>query len=329
MHYEFTEDTITFKGMTAYRIRATVDIPGKNVEKGHLGGYVCKDSVLSEQAWVGGDATVWQSRLLGNIRVGDDAFIEKSLLTNRCQILDRAHISNSTLAGVSAKDGSKVENSEFILQNSEWVGFMLEDNASVSYCNMTYTADKMERIVCKGAARLVECTVKGKRMMFEGHTLVAHSTIEGEALFFDHAKTVHSLKLTGKQVSFTDIKHLVDVEMKNAFQVTLRGQMTIEHFALRGESIDIIGDEIVIEEASIKANLVKILDAVTLRRVDLHGYDIELTDYVSLMGKSGDPIQIENEVSMRELVSVHTDARKKSSHFQNKHLSGDICLTGI
>ena len=329
MHYEFTEEKLELRGMTAYRIRALVDMEDQDVKIGDLGGFVCKDSTLSKKVWVGGDATVWQSILKGEIRVDDNARVEKSTLTKRCQILEYATIFHSTIAGVYAKGECVIRESELASPTGEYFGFMVEGNASLKSCKMTYTANKGERIQFKGLSELVSCTVKGKRMEFEGNTVIKYSEIEGESLYFEDVAYVRGLKLKGKQVSFQRVKQMLEVRMEKVFQVDVVGALQIEHSSIEGESIVLRGDGIFIGNTSIRANLVKIRDSVELNHVNMEAFDIDLSDYVSLVGNMMDRVHIAEEVYMRDLVSVHIDKRKKSMSFKKKTLSGDVCLTGI
>lgn len=71
MNYEFTGETKEIKGITLHRIRATKDIKGGGVKAGDLGGWIEKESNLSDDAWVADDACVY-----GRARVSGDATIE-------------------------------------------------------------------------------------------------------------------------------------------------------------------------------------------------------------------------------------------------------------
>lgn len=329
MHYELTEETKQMRGMTAYRIRALVDMPDNDVEKGDLGGFVTKDSFISKDTWVGGDASVWSSILEGNNRIDDNACVEKSHLFGECNILQHAFIANSKIAGVYATGQIRVKDSELSVNTPKAWGYLLEEKASLINCQMTYTAEVHKRIHCAGKSKLEKCNVKGERIVFSGDSSIKDSTFEGESIFLNGIELAYSLNIKGKQIDVRDAKELIEVKMKNAFQVELIGKIQMAHSLIQGESIVIKGDEIVIKTTNIQANLVKILDAVNLRYVTMTDFDIELSDYVSLIGNSMDRIRIGQEVTMRDLVKVHINSRMKSMEFNQTCLSGDVHLTGI
>lgn len=67
-HFELTDDTIVTSERILHRIRATRDIPERNIKKGDIGGFVESYDNLSDNAWVRTDAKVF-----GDARVFDDA----------------------------------------------------------------------------------------------------------------------------------------------------------------------------------------------------------------------------------------------------------------
>ena len=63
--WEFTGDTKICFGITLKRIRAAIDFElkcGIVIHKGELGGWIEKESNLSDNAWVSGDARVESSK---------------------------------------------------------------------------------------------------------------------------------------------------------------------------------------------------------------------------------------------------------------------------
>ena len=61
-------------GVKLFRIEATVDIEARGVKKGDKGGFVKKESNLSGDAWVFGNAEVYgDARVYGNAWVSGDA----------------------------------------------------------------------------------------------------------------------------------------------------------------------------------------------------------------------------------------------------------------
>jgi len=76
MKYELTNESINHLGKTLYRIKALKDF--NNVKKGDLGGYIEKESNLSQEynAWVSGNAKVFGNAMVyGYARVYDNAMV--------------------------------------------------------------------------------------------------------------------------------------------------------------------------------------------------------------------------------------------------------------
>ena len=93
--YVLTETTKQWLGITLYQIKAVRDIPEMGVDEGELGGWIEKESNLSQDgnAWVYGDAQVsgnaWvygDAQVSGNAWVyGDDLATTKSATCNECR----------------------------------------------------------------------------------------------------------------------------------------------------------------------------------------------------------------------------------------------------
>ena len=82
--YELTDETKILCGITLHRIRALRDIPSVKVKSGDLGGWIEKESNLSQDgdAWVCGDAEVYDNawvydnaRVYGGARVYGNAWV--------------------------------------------------------------------------------------------------------------------------------------------------------------------------------------------------------------------------------------------------------------
>lgn len=328
MHYEFTDEKKELRGMTAYRIRATEDIEEEDVEKGDLGGFVCTNSVLSRDSWVSGDACVWNSQLNGDIRVEDEAFVDNSKLKGRCILKQSARIEDSHLEGVSANGRARIRTSTFSVEKTAGIGFRVGGDAILNSCELRHTADRFMRIQILEFAKLENCTIKGKVIEFTGKSYFSRSNIEGEKLYFDAVQTADRLTLSGQQVQLCNISFLKDVEMKLT-QSQLDGLSQLDNAHIEGDSIEIVGQDISIRYTKMEANFVKIHDSVNLIQVNLLGGNIELSDMVSLSGWSNDRITVGRRVFMKDLVSVHIEQNRKSLHFENVTLDGDIALSGI
>lgn len=329
MHYEFTDDAIELDGMQAFRIQALLDMPEFDITEGELGGYVTKDSTISRKSWVDGDASVWKSHLKGNAVVEDNAYVRESTLQGRCRVLKSARIVSSEVSGVYATGESRVLRSKLISEVSEYVAFMLEDKAELTACEMTYVAPKWRRIRFNGETKLIECTLMGRRIEFDGKTFVKHSNINGESFFFNDVEYVHGLELSGKQVSFKDVNKLINVTMKDVSTVDINGKLVIRSTSIEGENIELDGNDISIEQSSINGKLIRIEDTVKLKEVDVFGFDIHLSDFVSIEGKKEDRVYIGDEVHMQDLVRINIGEKRKPMRFIKVKLSGDMFLTGI
>ena len=75
-HFELTDDTLENSEHILHRIRATRDIPERNIKKGDIGGFVESYDNLSDNAWVYDNAQVFGSaKVFGNARVLEDAAV--------------------------------------------------------------------------------------------------------------------------------------------------------------------------------------------------------------------------------------------------------------
>ena len=62
--FRLTDETIRCYGCTLHRIEALVDMPKHKVKAGDLGGYVEKEENLKDDAWVFGEAKVFEMQRL-------------------------------------------------------------------------------------------------------------------------------------------------------------------------------------------------------------------------------------------------------------------------
>lgn len=100
--YVFTKDTIVHEGVVLHRIKAIRDI-GTMAEKGTLGGYIEKESNLSQEddCWVDRD-----SKVLGNVQIQNYVRIYNSTIHGSICIKDGTLIMNSVINGDGTIDGS-------------------------------------------------------------------------------------------------------------------------------------------------------------------------------------------------------------------------------
>lgn len=329
MHYEFTEDAIEWKGKKAFRIRATKDIPEHGVEKRHLGGFVTKDSTLSETSWVGGDASIWHSVLEGEVLVDDNAVVQESTLRRRCRVLGSSQISHSDVSGVRTNDDSRIEKSVLVLAESLFTGYVVTQKAVLEGCKMTYTAKSSDRIQFSGETKLVECIVKGKAIEMKGKTFLKYSEIDGESIFLENVEYAHGLEISGMDIILNNVQKMVYVKMKEVKTVKLMGRLGIHFTDIKGFRLEIRGDSISIRNSHISGKYITIEKAVALNEVQVEGVGIELTDFVSIEGKKEDRVRIRDNVQMKDLVSIATAENKRSMSFEKQTLTGDVQLTGV
>lgn len=93
MKYEFTGETKQQFGTTLYQIRALVDIPKHGVKVGDLGGWIKKESNLSQEGscWVSGNAQVYD-----NARVSDNAWVyDNARVSDKAWVSGNAHVSGN------------------------------------------------------------------------------------------------------------------------------------------------------------------------------------------------------------------------------------------
>ena len=157
--YELTNDTITFRGRTLFRIRALSNFPLLTfslVKKGDLGGYIEKEANLSHHgnAWVDCEAKVCNNAVVkdnavvcGSAEIFDDAEIsDDAIVYEKAQIYDKAKAygvaevygnaevcGNSLICGKALVYGdAKVYGNSLIYGNAKVYGnSLIYDNAGV------------------------------------------------------------------------------------------------------------------------------------------------------------------------------------------------------
>lgn len=101
--FELTGRTaLSPSGETLYRIRALVDIPHFRVKSGDLGGFVEKESNLSQEgnAWIKSDAKVWgDSRIYGDVIIELGALIKNSTILGEVEVFGAVKITDCHING--------------------------------------------------------------------------------------------------------------------------------------------------------------------------------------------------------------------------------------
>lgn len=121
MKYEITDKTIIYDGITLYQIKALRNIPMRSVLVGSLGGYIEKESNLSQdgESWVYPDAKV-----LDDAQVLDDASVRNtSILRGDAIISDTSTLRGDCLMTTDTLEGVKTVVHETITMKIERASF--------------------------------------------------------------------------------------------------------------------------------------------------------------------------------------------------------------
>ena len=98
-HFELTDETTKHYSRTLHRIRATRDLPKHGVTAGDLGGFVETVDNLDGNAWVAGNAKVFQTaRVYGNAFI--DGLAEVSFgahVYGHAQVLQNAAVAGENV----------------------------------------------------------------------------------------------------------------------------------------------------------------------------------------------------------------------------------------
>lgn len=129
------DDHIISQGSVLYRIKALKKFG--NIKKGELGGYIEKESNLSQSGvcWVYPDSAV-----LDNAKVSDDAVIcNDSVICDFARVSGNAYIAKSSvydhaeISGYTVVDNSVVNNNSIMEGNAIVNNSTIEDNARIKY----------------------------------------------------------------------------------------------------------------------------------------------------------------------------------------------------
>ena len=104
--FKLTSNTKVVFGITLYQIQALIDIPNFGIKAGDLGGYVEKESSLSQEnnAWVFGNA-----RVFGDARVSGNALVfGNALVSGDAQVFGNALIQIGKIIGKVDRKYKKV-----------------------------------------------------------------------------------------------------------------------------------------------------------------------------------------------------------------------------
>ena len=150
-NYEFTGETMEYKGRMLHRIRSTKKDPNGFFQSGELGGWIESPHNLRDEAWVGGNAKVYgESVVMDRAYVGGDSQIHKrSIIRDDTFISGHVEVIESEVNGDSDVGGHSSIISSYVGGFSRVSGHAQIRHSSVS--NVTiYDNACIERIVLLG-----------------------------------------------------------------------------------------------------------------------------------------------------------------------------------
>lgn len=212
---------ISFNGRTLYRIRALKDFGV--VKKGDLGGYVEKESNLSQtgNAWIYDDAKV-----MDNAIVKDDA-----TLHHNAEVYDKAIVSGSASINENAilRDKATVSDKAILYGN-----VILVDDAKIydkarlyDYVLVSGNAQVYDNARCYGFAKIEDDT-----QVFND-AIIDNAVISGSACVFDKATVKNNATISGHVNLYGNITVLGQAYLTSDDDVMLRSNddyMVIKHW---------------------------------------------------------------------------------------------------
>lgn len=213
---------ISFNGRTLYRIRALRNF--RNVKKGDLGGYVEKESNLSQtgDAWIYDDA-----------KVMDNAIVkENATLHHNAEVYDKAIVSGlaSVNENVTLRDKTTVSDNAILYGN-----VILVDKAKIygkarlyDYVLVSGNAQVFDNARCYGFAKIEDDT-----QVFND-AIIDNAVISGSACVFDKATVKNNSTVSGHVNLYGDITVLGQAYMDSDNDVMLRSNddyMVVKHWS--------------------------------------------------------------------------------------------------
>lgn len=213
---------ISFNGRTLYRIRALKNF--RNVKKGDLGGYVEKESNLSQtgDAWIYDDA-----KAMDNAIVKNDA-----TLHHNAEIYDNAIVSGSASVNENAtlRDKSTVNDKAILYGN-----VILVDDATIygkarlyDYVLVSGNAQVYDNARCYGFAKIEDDT-----QVFND-TIIDNAVISGSACVFDKATVKDNSTVSGHINLYGNITIFGQAYMDSDDDIMLRSNddyMVLKHWS--------------------------------------------------------------------------------------------------
>lgn len=326
--FRLTEDFMTVKGTLVYRIQAVEDMDDILVKEDELGGYVCRESTLLDNAWVANRAIVINSTLSGNVKVEDDALLEDCELTGDCYIHENAHLTKVKGYGLYAANYAKVADSEIACDIQDKYGVQLLGNSHVVDTRFKFNGTyALKGIVVKDDAFLRSSIVQGWNIQIEGRSVLSTTQVSGSNIYLMSAKGIVSSDITGDGITLADIERFKHSTVIGS-QLEISEGAAVSYLKLTGKQINIKGRKVDLYQVEIHGERILIDACVEMIQVVVKGLDIHLTDYVSLIGLEEDPLTIGSQVKMEDAVCFHIEPGKRAPELKNEHITGDFTYTG-
>ena len=198
-HYEFTEEVVQHYDAVLHRIRATKDLPN-GVKKGDLGGFVESFDNLSGNAWVYGNAKVYENaRVYGYATVCENAMVYgKAEVYNNAWISGDGRVYGEALVCCNAKvyGDAKIHGNALVYGDAEVHGNAEVYNDAEVYSNAQVYGD----------ARVYDNSkVYGDTKVFGNARVYGYAEVSGKALVsgdFDNETNIDT-ELKGEFINNT------------------------------------------------------------------------------------------------------------------------------
>lgn len=164
--YEFTDETIEYKGRILHRIKALKDSCFRGVRAGDLGGFIEKEENLSQagECWVFDKAKVYDNaKVLDDTSVEDKAEIYGNAVVGGCNVM------------VGGPGASKVSGEAQIFDNARVSGSSIVDNGKVYGNAYIHKSDVHSNAEIYSDAHVYDSAIWGKAKVYDEAHLIGVS----------------------------------------------------------------------------------------------------------------------------------------------------------
>lgn len=182
-HFEFTDETTTYNGVTLHRIRATKDLPRFGVMAGDLGGFLEHDSNLTGKAWVADNAKVF-----GNAIVSESAFLgdnsvvcDSAWVSGNARVLDNAYVSGKVWVSDNARVTKNARVTSHVVINKN---ALVTDHATVDGDTLVTDNASIRDHATAGGYTIISghATMSGRSRACGSAEIRDHGEVKGEAV---------------------------------------------------------------------------------------------------------------------------------------------------